>query len=201
MVVAARGELANACIHRVGSLVFAAEGGPLQFNITENAFFRLLAALMRLGVTPDDSHLWLCHVDVVARALVLLAGAADLNNETHHLENARTDTLAGFVTAADGIRACRFDAFLDRLEAAVDEPAMDAALTETMENFGLYRGLAPQARARRLEIVSGRTQMLLARLGLVWPPVPVAGQAEMLRQAAQLFSEPSFTNAAGGGTI
>jgi amino acid adenylation domain-containing protein/thioester reductase-like protein len=201
MVVASRGELANACIHRVGSLVFAAEGGPLQFNITENAFFRLLAALMRLGVTPDDSHLWLCHVDVVARALVLLAGAADLNNETHHLENARTDTLAGFVTAADGIRACRFDAFLDRLEAAVDEPAMDAALTETMENFGLYRGLAPQARARRLEIVSGRTQMLLARLGLVWPPVPVAGQAEMLRQAAQLFSEPSFTNAAGGGTI
>ncbi len=201
MVVAARGELANACIHRVGSLVFAAEGGPLQFNITENAFFRLLAALMRLGVAPDDSHLWLCHVDVVARALVLLAGAADLNNETHHLENARMDTLAEFVTGAEGVRACRFDAFLERLEAAVDEPAMDAALTETMENFGLYRGLAPQARARRLEIVSGRTQMLLARLGLVWPPVPAAGQAEMLRQAAQLFSEPSFTNAASGGTI
>jgi len=113
---------------------------------------------MRLGVAPDDSHLWLCHVDVVARALVLLAGAADLNNETHHLENARMDTLAGFVTGAEGVRACRFDAFLDRLEAAVDEPAMDAALTETMENFGLYRGFSPQARARRLEIVSERTR-------------------------------------------
>jgi thioester reductase-like protein len=190
LVVAARQDLANACIHRVGNLVFSAEGGPLQFNIRENAFFRQLAAFICLGVVPDDSHLWLCHVDVVARGLVLLAGAADLTNETHHLENARRDTLAYFVTAVKGVRACGFDTFLERLEAAVDEPESDAALTETLENFGLYRGLSPQGRARRLEIVSERTEILLARLGLVWPPLPAAGQMEMLRQAAQLFSRP-----------
>jgi thioester reductase-like protein len=200
LVVAARRDLANACIHRVGNLVFAAEGGPLQFNIGENAFFRQLAAFLRLGVVPDDSHLWLCHVDMVARGLVLLAGAADLTNETHHLENGRRDTLAGFVTAVDGVRACGFDAFLKRLEQAVDEPGMDAALTETLENFGLYRGLSPQERARRLEIVSGRTQTLLARLGFAWPPLPAAGQAEMLRQAARLFSQPSLANAARGAS-
>ena len=190
LVVAARRDLANASIHRVGSVVFAAEGGPLQFNIRENAFFRQLAAFLRLGVVPDDSHLWLCHVDLVARGVALLAGAADLTNETHHLENARRDTLAGFVAAAEGVRTRGFDAFLERLERAVEDPGMDAALTETLENFGLYRGLAPQARARRLEIVSGRTQTLLTRLGLVWPPVPAAGRAEMLRQAARLFSRP-----------
>ena len=72
---------------------------------------------------------------------------------------------------------------------------MDAALSETLETFGLYRGLSPQARARRLEIVSGRTQILLARLGLVWPPVPASGQTEMLRQAARLFSRPALTSA------
>ncbi|MFY9855024.1 MAG: amino acid adenylation domain-containing protein, partial [Terracidiphilus sp.] len=59
LVVAARQSLANACIHRVGNLVFAAEGGPLQLNIRENAFFRQLGAFMSLGVAPDDSHLWL----------------------------------------------------------------------------------------------------------------------------------------------
>jgi len=203
LVVASRRELANACIHRVGNLVFAAEGEPLQFNIRENAFFRQLAAFIRLGVVPDDSHLWLCHVDLVARGLVLLAGAADLTNETHHLENARRDTLATFVTAAEGVRACGFEAFLERLEKAVDEPEMGAALAESLENFELYRGLAPQERARRLEIVSGRTQTLLARLGLVWPPVPMAGQAEMLRQAARHFSRPSLSkaNAATGGAM
>ncbi|MGD0128088.1 MAG: hypothetical protein ABSF46_22225 [Terriglobia bacterium] len=47
----------------------------------------------------------------------------------------------------------------------------------------------PEAIARRQEIVSGRTQMLLARLGLVWPPIAAAGQMEMLHQAAELFSQ------------
>ena len=51
---------------------------------------------------------------------------------------------------------------------------MDAALAVTLENFDLYRGLSPQARARRLEIVSERTQSLLARLGMVWPQLPTA---------------------------
>ena len=196
LVVAARQELTNACIHRVGNLVFASDGGPLQFNIRENAFFRLLAALMRLEAVPDDSHLWLCHVDLVARGLVALAGVANLTNETHHLENARRDTLAGFVTAAADVRACSFGEFLERLEAAIDEPGVEAALTETLENFGLYRGVSPQLRARRMEIVSGRTQGFLARLGHVWPPVPASGQRKMLRQAAQLFSGHAQTQAA-----
>jgi amino acid adenylation domain-containing protein/thioester reductase-like protein len=189
LVVAARQELANACIHRVGNLVFATEGGPLQRDLRDNAFFRQVAAFLRLGAVPDDAHVWLCHVDVVARGLVLLAGAAELTNETHHLESARRDTVAEFVAAAGSLRTCGFDFFLERLEKAVDEPELDAALGETLENFGLYEGLSPQARSRRLEIVSERTQILMARLGLRWPPLPAAGQAEMLRQAASLFRE------------
>jgi hypothetical protein len=73
----------------------------------------------------------------------------------------------------------------------MDEPGLNAALNATLETFGLYSGLSPQPRARRLEIVSGRTQLLLDRLGLVWPPLPAAGQKKMLRQAAKLFSAPT----------
>jgi thioester reductase-like protein len=187
LVVAARGELANACVHRVGNLVFAAGGGPLQHDLGDNAFFRQVGAFLRLGVVPDDAHVWLCHVDVVARGVVLLAGAAGLTNETHHLENARRDTAAAFVSVAGSAHACGFDAFLERLEEAIDRPELDAALTETLENFGLYDGLSPQARSRRLEIVSHRTQLLLAGLGVTWPPLPRSGQAELLRQAGRLF--------------
>ena len=200
LVVAARENLANACIHRVGNVVYAAEGGPLQLNVGGNAFFRQIAALLHLGVAPDDSHLWLCHVDVVARGLVRLAGAGGLSNETHHLENARRDTLAAFVTPAGGIRTSSFGGFLERLEAAVDEPEMGAALTETLENFSLYRGVSPQERARRLEIVSGRTQTLLARLGLTWPPAPLEAQKAMLREAARHYSGPPAPNLARGAS-
>ena len=154
LVVEARRVLANACIHRVGNLVFDAEGGPLQRNLGENAFFRLVGAFLGLGVVPDDSHLWLCHVDVVARGLLLLAGSADLCNETHRLENARRDRLASFVGEVAGVRTCGFDGLLARLLEAVDEPDLGAPLAEVMEKLDLYRGEAPQPRARRLEIAS-----------------------------------------------
>ena len=191
LVIAARRDLANACIHRVGNIVYAADGGPLQRNIKENAFFRQLAAFSTLGVAPDDSHVWLCHADVVARGLVLLAGAAGLTNETHHLENAHMETVADFMAADKRVSGCDFNSFLTRLEAAVDDGAMESALTETMENFRLYSGRSPQSRARRLEIVSARTVSLLASGGLLWPPAQEAGRLEMLREAARLFSRPS----------
>jgi len=184
LVVAARGTLANASIHRVGNVVFAADGGPLQANIAENAFFRQLGAFLRLGVVPDDSHLWLCYVDLVARAVVLLAEQSGLTDQTYHIENAHRLTLAEFMP---DLRGCAFDAFLERLDRAIDEPGLDSALAETMETFGLFRGLSPQPRARRLEIVSTRTQALLSRLGLDWPPVPTSGRADLLRRAAALF--------------
>ncbi|OYD81562.1 non-ribosomal peptide synthetase [Azospirillum brasilense] len=192
LVTAARGDLRNASIHRVGNVVFAAEGGPLQLNLRDNAFFRQLAAFVRLGVVPDDSHVWLCHVDRVARAVALLAGASGLANETHHVENHRRDTLADFVTSAAGmagaVQAVGFDALLDRLERAIGEPEMDGALAQTLEGFGLYSGRSPQERGRRQELTSERTQALLGRMGFGWPPVPRAGQADMLRAAADLFS-------------
>ena len=192
LVVAARGTLPNATIHRVGNVVYAADGGPLQLNIHDNAFFRQLAAFLRLGVVPDDSYVWLCHVDRVARAVVLLAGAAALANETHHVENSRRDTLADFVTSAMGMEgaasAVGFSGLLDRLERAIGEPEMDSALAQTMDAFGLHSGRSPQGRARRLELSSERTQLLLGRLGFGWPPIPRAGQSAMLRAAAALFA-------------
>jgi amino acid adenylation domain-containing protein/thioester reductase-like protein len=188
LVVAARKYLPNASIHRVGNIVYATDGGPLQRDIARNAFFRQLAAFLKLGTVPNDSHTWLCHVDLVARGLVRLAETKALANETHHLENSFRRTVASFIAEAESIRVTAFDEFLDRLEGAIDEPEANAALTETLENFGLYRGISPQSRSRRLEIVSVRTQMLLTQLGLVWPPIPEQGRRAVLHHAARLFA-------------
>jgi amino acid adenylation domain-containing protein/thioester reductase-like protein len=188
LVIAARNDLPNATIHRIGNVVYAADGGPLQHDIAQNAFFRQLAAFQKLGTVPDDLHSWLCHVDVVARGIVLLAESKALANETHHLENSVRRTIASFIAEAATIRVAAFDEFLDRLEVAIDEPEADIALSETLENFGLYRGISPQPRSRWLEIVSARTQMLLTQLGLVWPPIPEDGRKALLRHAARLFA-------------
>ena len=189
LVIAARGELANACIHRVGNIVFATDGTRLQRNIGGNAFFRLLIAFLQLGAVPIELHASLCHVDVVARALVTLAGTGALTNEIHHLEKARLDLLADFIRTAEGmgerIRACNFGAFLERLRAAMDEPDMEGAVAEIVEAFGIQSGRFPLARLERLVIASDRTQALLEKLGVAWPAIPPAGQNAMMRAAME----------------
>lgn len=185
-----RDRIGNVCIHRVGNIVFAADGGPLQRNIRENAFFRMLGALARIGVVPNDSHVWLCHVDVVAAAVVALAETPALANLRHHVEHARRDSLADFITGAASVagtvQPAEFGSFLNRVAAAVDRPELETALAEILESFGLLRGVSPQSRGRRLEVCSDRTQQFLRRMGIAWPEIPPEGQASMIAAALEL---------------
>lgn len=191
LVIEARGELSNTCIHRVGNVVFASDSARLQRNIPENAFFRQLAAFIHLGVVPLELHASLCYVDIAARAIVALARVTALANEIHHIEKARLELLADFIRTGDGmaglVRACDFGGFLERLRAAVDEPEMEMAVAETVETFGIQADRSPLARYNRLAIASDRTDALLDRLGVVWPDIPAAGQNAMLRAARETF--------------
>lgn len=188
----ARDRIGNVCIHRVGNIVFAADGGPLQRNIRDNAFFRMLGALAKMGVVPDDSHVWLCHVDVVAAAVVALAETPALANLTHHVEHARRDSLADFITGAASVagtvQSGDFGTFLERVAGAVERPELENALSEILEAFGLLRGISPQPQGRRLEVRSERTQHFLSRMGIAWPEIPHGGQAAMLAAALELLA-------------
>lgn len=188
LVVAARGDLPNASIHRVGNVVYAADGDALQRNIDSNAFFRQLAWFIRLGAVPDDLDLWPCHVDLTARAAATLAQSAGLANAIHHIEPASRGGFADFIAAGpdmEHVRAVDFGGFLDRLAQAADDPALETAVTGAVEIFGLLSGVAPQARRGRLEVATERTRLLLSALGFSWPDrLPAAGLARMLRAAA-----------------
>jgi nucleoside-diphosphate-sugar epimerase len=187
-VVAARSYLSNACIHRIGNVVFASDGTTLQRNIKDNAFFRQVAAYCQLGAVPDDSHVWMCHVDIIGKAVLALAETACLVNETHHLEHSRRDFLADIVMPT-ATRICSFGEFLARLSQAIDEPDMQVAFAETMGNYKLYRGLSPQPQFRRLELTAQRTNRILEKLGLFWPDLPTDGQTRLLQEALQLFRQ------------
>jgi len=189
-VIASRGELTNACIHRIGNISFATDSARLQRNITENAFFRQLIAFIRLGAVPMELYASLCHVDVVAHAIIALAGTETLINEIHHIETARHDRLADFIRMTDGmanrVRACNFGDFLERLRDAIDEPEMQSALAETVETFGLESGRSSQTGLHRLVVASDRTQAMLEGFGIAWPAIPEAGQNAMLRAAMKI---------------
>ena len=136
---------------------------------------------------PVELYASLSYVDVVARAIIALAGARTLTNEIHHIETARQDRLADFIRTADGmadrVRACDFGAFLERLRDAIDEPEMEAAVAETVETFGLQSGRSHLVGLHRLVVASDRTQALLGKLGVAWPAIPRPGQNAMLNAA------------------
>ena len=198
LVIASRGELANACIHRVGNVAFASDSTVLQHNISDNAFFRQLVAFIRLGVLPVELKASLSHVDVVARSLVALAGRKTLTNEIHHIETSRRDRLADLMLAAEGmekiVRTCDIGEFLQRLQDAIDEPDMDAALAETVDNYRLQTDASLLSRTHGVVVTSDRTQLLLERLGITWPAIPVEGARILMNAALQTIHADTLTH-------
>ncbi len=189
LVIASRGELANACIHRVGNIAFAADSTRLQLNISENAFFRQLVAFLQLGVIPVELEASLGHVDLVARSLKALAAVKSYVNEIHHIESQRHDRLADIIRSVSGmeesIRASDFGIFLERLHDAIDEPEMESALAETVENYGLQSDRFLPGRLHEVVVTSERTQLMLEKLGIIWPVLPQAGVNALLSAAVK----------------
>ncbi|EAT58876.1 non-ribosomal peptide synthetase [Chlorobium ferrooxidans] len=190
LVIAYRTELPNCTIHRVGNISFASEGSQLQQNIRDNAFFRQLSAFLRLGVVPAVLPASLSHVDLVARSITALAYKESLANEIHHIETSRPDSLAEVILSTGGmkerVRACSFGDFLRRLQEAVEEPEMESAVAETVENFRLQSASPALAGRQHVMVVSKRTRLLLERFGIVWPSIPKEGLNALLDMAMEV---------------
>ncbi|MEE7627788.1 amino acid adenylation domain-containing protein [Methylobacter sp. Wu8] len=187
LVLDARVKLSNASIYRVGNVVFATDDSNLQINLKDNAFFRLVAALIELGAVPKKVEALFCHVDLVARAVMLLAETQALSNETHHIEHSQETSLAEFISTAFPLVTCDFGMFIDHLLKALDKPEQQQAFYEVLDGFNLYGGQAPQVKAQHIELTSGRTNELLKRLGLAWTDTSSDGQLRFLREAALHF--------------
>ncbi len=207
LVTSARNKLSNTCIHRIGNVTFATDSACLQKNIEQNAFFRQLVSFIQLGAVPMEVSACLSHVDIVASAVVALAGTKNLTNTTHHIETDRRDQLFHFINSVDTIgklvTACDFGTFLQRLKKAIDEPAMESALTETVETFGLQSGHYALSQTQGTHVLSDRTQALLRKIGVFWPEIPLVGQTTILKKAielsqgsAQKITRPRQTNIA-----
>jgi len=186
LVIASRGELANACIHRVGNIAFATDSTRLQQNIRDNAFFRQLVAFLRLGVIPAELNASLSHVDVVARSLMALADTKTLTNEIHHIESSRQDRLADIILVVEGmekiVHSCDIGEFLQRLQLAIDEPEMESALAETVENYSLQSDSPLLGKTDKVVVASDRTQLLLEKLGITWPAIHVEGVQALMNE-------------------
>ncbi|MFT5163168.1 MAG: amino acid adenylation domain-containing protein/thioester reductase-like protein [Alteromonadaceae bacterium] len=199
LVIEARSQIDNACIHRVGNVVFAAEDPVMQKGVSSNAFFRQLAALIQIGKVPDDMHVWLCHVDYLAQAIITISQPKAMVNQTHHLEHHYRHTVADLLTHQQiqqpQPQPCDFVEFIQRLIDTHQQPHLAKAHGELVDVFGLMRAKAPQVNGRRIEVITERTQSILKQLNFTWPDVPLAGLKQLLSNAHSHFSPENQTTA------
>ncbi|HDW3057338.1 TPA: amino acid adenylation domain-containing protein [Bacillus cereus] len=88
LVREAMGEGVSATVYRVGNLVGHTQDGRFQQNIGDNAFYRLIKALLLLQKTPDIStYIDLVPIDFGSKAIVQLACIEESKGETFHICN------------------------------------------------------------------------------------------------------------------
>ena len=173
LVIAARDHLTNACIHRTGNISFATNSNILQLDIRRNHFFRLLKSISSFGYIEKEMATVICHVDIVAQSIIQLAQCSDLINETHHIENSRAEKIVDLIHASsqfkEKLQCGDYGELLNHLVESLNNPKLEADISELLNIFGIYQKISPHEIARRLVIASDRTQLLLNDLGVHWP--------------------------------
>lgn len=195
LVAAARERGIAANIYRLGNIACHSGTGRFQENIADNAFYATLKSFLALGAAPeDDQSVDLTFVDAAGKAVVLLAERKALLGETFHLANphaVRVGDLLRDNPLGVEVGLMPFDRFVDHLyERYEDEPVKRA-----IENIMLHYGwMEETAMATRFDILSGKTERLLSRLGFRWPLPDRERIAKMFAHGAEMKYFRDFMN-------
>ncbi|WP_346355761.1 amino acid adenylation domain-containing protein [Azotosporobacter soli] len=200
-VAAARADGINANIFRVGNISHNSESGLYQENVEENAFYTRLKAFINIGAVPEKlDEAEFSFVDSLAKSICLLAYNGALKNETYHLynpENVKISKLLSEPILNVNVSRLPFGAFIDYLYDNFEKTGFRTHI----ENILLHSGwLDDDARGRTAwTIWADKTNLLLERLGFVWPKLEADKLKPLIRQAlheriAFLQTTPLFGN-------
>jgi hypothetical protein len=157
----------------------------LQLDIHRNHFFRILKSISSVGYIEKEMDTVICHVDIVAQSIIQLAQCSDLINETHHIENSREEKIVDLIHASgqfkEKLQSGDYGELLNHLVESLNNPGLEADISELLNIFGIYQKKSLHEIARRLIIASDRTQLLLNDLGVHWPnSLPTKGAIALI---------------------
>ncbi len=179
LVMNARDEGLNANIYRIGTAVFHSKTGMFQQNIEENAFYSMVKSYINLGVMPHTEEIDFTYVDCAAKAIFLLHDRKKLLNETFHITNNKKINLSAALTEAMlNIDMCPSGKFIDYLYENYDNPLFKTSI----ENIMLHKGWLSNEEIN-IEILSLKTDVILAKLDFQWPVLDVTKMKPMITRA------------------
>lgn len=170
LLFGAREDGLNVNVFRVGNLVFDATTGIFQENIGDNAFYKLFKAMIKLEIFPNlkEPNLEFTFVNLAAAAIVRLFDKQNLRNETHHICNSKR---IRYELLADLLRKTGLDVGLVSLDGFLDivnERSGDDRLKEPIADILIHMPIFDMAGPTGFEVMSQKTEQILARLDFQW---------------------------------
>ncbi len=163
----------NLNIYRVGNLVAHSVTGNFQENITDNAFYMLFKAFIKIGMIPLLSHKTLdfSYIDYVSKAIRILFDKKNLQNEIHHVYNPNHSSwaeLGGFLNQLGfDLKVVPVGDFMEFLVHYY----LDEGLRPYIESFLLQFQVLENSNDINLNLSCEKTSLILKRLNFKWNPI------------------------------
>lgn len=175
VAVSAREKGLNISIYRPFHLTFNSGTGKFHENISNNAFYTRLKALITMNMTPRGwaQIVSMTFADQVARSIRLLMKKKNLLNRTFHLRNpyaldwGKMSVL--LVEAGMDIKPVNLVDFLDRMITFIDEDKHMELISQFLIYSGALGANIHENATTNVEIAFRRTTKLLELLGFQWP--------------------------------
>lgn len=154
----------NACIHRVGNLMWRKSDGKFQMNIKENGFINRLFAFKKLGIIPDmfaDLQVDITPIDQCAEAIVLLANSAK-KSEIYHVINHHKVSYKDLLDKSDlSYDTVPFEQFFNKVSENRDDDQIGVLYLYLNQMIEYYHKMD-------VDVKSSRTKKKLKALEFSW---------------------------------
>lgn len=171
----------NANIYRMGNLVGRATDGFFQKNMKENGFYKIIKAMISIGIVPKitEKNTDLTFIDNAAEAVVRLAFADNITNDTFHIQNINLvsiNQLGEYLKEMGlNINLMEYKEYLNFLFDNHNEKAY----SEDIQTILLHTHLEENIKLSRFKVICDKTEKMLEKCGFKWT-IPDTDKFSML---------------------
>lgn len=160
-------------IYRMGNLTGRRKDGFFQKNISENGFYKILKAMLSMGIMPavEERTIDFSFIDEAAEAVIRLAFGEGISNRTFHLQNTNCISMKELgeylIRLGFDIEMREYREYLDFLFENLRNPRY----AEDIQTLLLHTHLEENVRLSKFIIACDETEKLLDRCGFRWSGV------------------------------
>jgi len=170
--IKARKEGIKSSIYRVGNLAVSNHTHSFQKDLKDNAFFKLICFLTRIGVVTEQyRYFQVSQVDSVAQAIAMLFDKRELLNGVYHVFNPKTvDFLKCFKSYQIAAQQVEFNVFIDKIIQYMEKNNNCNLATSFLLHQGWLEG-NEMIDKKSITILQSKTEFILNRMNFLWQPI------------------------------